>query len=169
MNTPSGEAAKIQRSRSISAHEESRSECQRYWPANEKAAGGFGNSGLVAANADLDGHAGARQLGQAFARHGGMGIAAADDNAGNAGLDERSGTRRSLPLMAAGFERNVGGPAACLGAGGFQGFDFGVRAAERLVPAFAYGLAVAHQDAAHHGIWLDSPLAALRQHQGASH
>jgi hypothetical protein len=81
-----------------------------------------------------------------------VGIDDRDDDACDAGLDQRFGTRRRVPVVVTGLERAVRGCAERPGAGLSQGCDLRVRpGGERSGRAFPDDLALARQDTADGG------------------
>ena len=92
--------------------------------------------------------AGRPQQGEATAGNQRIGVFHGRDDAADAGSNQRFRAGRRAPVVAAGFERDVGGGTARPLAGGAQGMDFGMRLAGLFVPAFADDLAVTDQHAA---------------------
>jgi len=97
------------------------------------------------------------------------GIALGYDHARNARLDHRVGTRRGLPLMATGLQRDVHrGPGRPI-AGQFQGVDLGMGCAEAPMPPLADNLGPAGDHTTDHRIRLDRSASPGGQFQGSSH
>ena len=88
------------------------------------------------------------QVGDALSGNERVGVAAGDDDAGDASGNQRVGTGRGAALMRAGFKADIGGGAASLFACLPQGMYFGVRLARADVKAFADDLAAFDDDAA---------------------
>ena len=85
-------------------------------------------------------------------------VVGGDDDAPDAGLDDRVGARRRLALVAARLERDVERRAFEVGhPAGLDRVDLGVRAAVDLVPALAEHLAVARDHGADDRVRLDRP------------
>ena len=82
----------------------------------------------------------------AGAGHAPVGVLDRDDDAPDAGGDERVGTRTGAAVVGAGLERDVRGRAAAPVTGRVQRFDLGVRAARRLRRALADDDTVPHED-----------------------
>ena len=76
-----------------------------------------------------------------------IGVLHGRHHAPDTGLDQRFGTGRRAPVMAAGFEGDVGGGTAGALAGLTQRMDFGMWLAGAYVPAFADQLAIGDDDA----------------------
>ncbi len=91
------------------------------------------------------------------------------DDATNSGGDERLSAGGRLASVAARFQRDIGRCAAGLSAGKVQRFDFGMVAAESLVPSFADDAIGADEHAADHRIRLDKALTAHRQFERPAH
>ena len=96
-------------------------------------------------------------------------VAAGDDNAGDAGGNQRVGTRRGAPLMRAGFEADVGGSATCGGARFAQGVRFGVRLTGADVKAFADGFTAFDDHAADARVRCGGEDALSCQFEGGLH
>ena len=104
---------------------------------------------LVAAAAPLDGDAGRREPRRAAARDERVRVAQGDDDAADAGGDERVGARRRAAVVRARLERDVDGRAADVDAargGVAQRHHLGVRAAGFLRVAAADDAAVGADD-----------------------
>ncbi len=59
----------------------------------------------------------------------GIGVGLGDHDTGDAGIDQGLGAGRGFAVMGAGFQRDIGGGAACGGPGDGEGLGFGVRPA----------------------------------------
>ena len=88
----------------------------------DEAGGDLG--GLVLQHALLHGDAGGAQAGEPGAVHARIGVAQGDDDAGDAGLDQRVGAGRGAAPVGAGFEGDVGGRASGGRAGRCRGRRF---------------------------------------------
>src|SRR4051812_3787216 len=90
-----------------------------------------------------------------------------DDDAGDAGVDDRVGARRRAPVVAARLERDVHRRAAGVGhAAGRQRLALGVRASVRDVVALAEHLAVLHHDGSDERVRRRPPAPAARELDG---
>jgi hypothetical protein len=98
-----------------------------------------------------------------------VGIAHRRHDAGNPGGDQRRRAGRRAAMVAARFQRHVGGGAARPLAGGAQAWTSACGSPAFLVPALADDLAVAHQHATDPRVGRGRPQAALGQLQGARH
>ena len=96
-------------------------------------------------------------------------VAAGDDNAGDAGGNQRIDARRSAALMRAGFEADVGGGAACASARFAQGVRFGVRLTGADVKAFADGFTAFDDHAADTRVRCGGEDALSCQFEGGLH
>ena len=103
---------------------------------------------------DLDALAQEEFFGAALVQ--GVGVAGAEDDAGEAGLDQGVGARGGSAVGAAGFEGDVDGGApeefGESGAGVFDGFDFGVGSACEAMVSGTDELAVFDDDGADRGV-----------------
>ena len=97
------------------------------------------------------------------------GVAVSNDHSAEAGFDDGLGTGWSFALMAAWLQgdnhRSVLGSRAGLA----QRFDFGMRAAELLVPTFAQNLGFLRNHATDQRVGFDPALSLGGKFQGASH
>lgn len=89
------------------------------------------------ADAGLDGDAGRSQLGDPAAIDLGKGIAQCENDAVDAGRDDRAGAGGRLAVMATRLQRGIKSRAPRPWPGNCQGLNLGVRSAEAAVPAFA--------------------------------
>ena len=97
----------------------------------------------------------------------GIGIKRTDDDAFEAGLDQKRGAGWGLFIgVAAGFEIEIGRGAAGVFGAGFQGSGFGMGAAEMGVMSLTDDASIPDDDAADHGIGLDTSAAKHRQTHG---
>ena len=93
------------------------------------------------------------------------------DNTGYLLLDNQEAARRGLPVMGAGFERDIQrGAGKQFGISHrSNGIDFGMRAAELPVIPLAYYPAIAHDDGSHHGVGRHMTTATGCQLQASPH
>lgn len=127
--------------------------------------------GGIGFDPDIDADAGLFQFAQAPAGDVGEGVTDGDDDAGQAGFDQRTGAGGGLTGVAAGFERHVGGSAAGEFAIGelLERIDLGMRPAEAAMATLGQEFAVANQDAPDHRVRLDRPAAPEGQPQRHRH
>ncbi len=104
--------------------------------------------GRIGFDPDIDADAGLLQFAQAPAGDVREGVTDGDDDAGQAGFDQRTGARGGLTGVAAGFERHVGGGAAGELAIGelLERIDLGMRPAEAAMVTLGQEFAVANQE-----------------------
>ena len=105
----------------------------------------------------------------AIAAHLGIGIAHRRHHARHARFDQRVGARRRAAVVAAGFERDIDGGAACLRSGRAQRVGLGMRLAGADMPAFADDGAVPDDDTADAGIGRGGEQAPACQLQRMGH
>ena len=136
-----------------------------------------GNEGAVAVTAfgieeaGDDFNAGVAELADPFAGYGGVGVEAADYDAGYLFADDEVAAWWRFAVVDAWFKGDVEGGAGeerGVGDGGY-GVDFGVGAAELLVVSFADDAAVGGEEGADHGVWTDIPLPFPGKVKGALH
>ena len=90
-------------------------------------------------------------------------------DAGDTGIDQRIGARRRTPVVAAGFQGDVGGGTAGLVASLAQSMHLGMGLAGADMPAFADNDPIADDNAADTGIGMGGIQAFTGQFQGAGH
>ena len=98
-----------------------------------------------------------------------IGIRHGRDHPRHSGCDQRLGTGRRAPVMAAGLQRNIDSCTARGGACPAQGMDLGMRLTGPLMPALANHLPLLRNDTAHPGIRRCCPQATLCQLQRPRH
>ena len=109
------------------------------------------------------------QAGDALSGNERVGVAAGDDDAGDASGNQRVGTGRGAALMRAGFEADVGGGATGGGARFAQGVRFGVRLTGADVKAFADGFTAFDDHAADTRVRCGGEDALSCQFEGGLH
>jgi hypothetical protein len=82
---------------------------------------------------------------------------------------QRLGAGWRLAVMAAGFERNIGGGPSGILTGILQCQDFSVRPPESLMTTFADDLAIANEHTANHWVRFNKTLAARGNRECSGH
>jgi hypothetical protein len=152
----------VQRGRELEGHQRA-----ALGHAQDEARGNFGR--LVAQQPLLHRDAGIAQAIQAGAIHAGIGVAQGDNDAGDAGRDQRIGARRRAAPVAARLQRDIGRRPARRSTRHGQGGGFGMRAAAGSGEAAADHQAVTDDDAADRGVGPGVAKAAPGERQGGPH
>ena len=105
----------------------------------------------------------------AFAINARVGVRDGHDHPFDARVDQRLCAGRCLPVVGAGFQRDIGRGPACCRSRPRQCFGFGMRASARLGPAAPDDPTPGHDHAAHGGVGPCGPLSAPPQCQRQRH
>lgn len=109
------------------------------------------------------------EAGYALATDAGVGVFHGGDDAGDSGGDQRVGAGTGSALVAAGFQRHVGGGAVGPGAGFVKGNDLGVVQGAIYMMSATDDFAAADKDATDGGVGAGSAGAEAGQRQGFVH